>query len=139
MPKLISVHTNSEMVECPEKWNQYKNRKCECSIYASENKAPGKYWFYVVFDENPYSVDYFHCNLSDLTIDNGYASFDSISGSHYVIELGEEQPEDYVPYRVVGYGADAVLLPGTAALREIEELRKVDAALERALEEGQRD
>ena len=123
MAKLVSVHTNSELVECPPKWDMYKGRSVECSIYESENSHPGMRWFYI-FDDAGDSVSYFHCNLADTEYDDatGTVTFDTLSGSRYVIELGDEQLEGYRPYMVVGRGADAVIVGGTAFERELEEL-----------------
>ena len=110
MAKLIKVYADSQLVECPEKWEAHKGIVSECTVYESSDKA-GKFWFYLIGDLGD-SYTYFHCSPGSMEHDeeNHLLTFDTGSGSHYVVSIGEEKPEDYQPAYVVGHGEAAMVV-----------------------------
>ena len=112
MPKLISVYKDCEIIECPEECETHKGHVGECSVYESETKFPGKRWFYFVYDNGEH-IGYFHCGMAEMETDEETSTLTFVSrgGEHtYVIKVGEQMPEDYLPYRVSGHGDEAVII-----------------------------
>ena len=110
MPKLVKVYSDAQLVECPEKWAAHKGIVSECTIYESTTE-PGKYWFYLIGDLGD-SYTYFHCSPGEMKTDEtGHKLlFDTRSGSHYEVSVGEEKPADYQPAYVIGSGEGAVIV-----------------------------
>ena len=110
MPKLVKVYSDAQLVECPEKWAAHKGIMSECTIYESTTE-PGKYWFYLIGDLGD-SYTYFHCSPGEMKTDEmGHKLFfDTRSGSHYEVSVGEEKPADYQPAYVIGSGEGAVIV-----------------------------
>lgn len=82
MSKIIGSY-KAKLIECPDKWVKHKHHCGTLIILESENKAPGKVFFYYQYDVDFFNYGYLKCSPGEIVIDEKSLDFYTGSGNHY--------------------------------------------------------